>query len=307
MNISPDYLIERRRAKKSLAKWKIFALLLITLLIFAVVGKNKVDSNYLEVPPLSDYIARAMIEEIILEDHKRELRLEQIASDDKVKALIIYINSPGGSVVGSEKLYNSFRRVAAKKPVVVVMGSLATSGGYMAAVGADYIIAHNGTITGSIGVILQSAEITKLAETLGIKFTNFKSGTLKATPNFVEEVTPEVASAIMANIYDVYDYFISLVAKRRNLDIDYVEKIADGRLYSGRQALELKLVDAVGDETEAVKWLQEVKGVNKGLKIVDVKLRPKSRLLDMLLEDMETIFPSIIMNKIQGLGAIFYQ
>ncbi len=304
MTISPDYIIERRQNKSKLRFWKLATIImLIVLIAFSTKQINRKSSEYLL--NTNKYIASILIEDIIFEDAKRDKRLEKIIDDDQIKALIVNVNSPGGTVVGSEKIYNIFRKISAKKPVVVVMGTLAASGGYLISLGGDYIISHNGTITGSIGVIFQTLEVTDLAKTLGITFNNFKSSELKAAPNPTEKVTEEVRQAIMANIQDTYDYFIELVALRRNIPIEEVKKIADGRIYSGRQALQLKLVDAVGSEDDAIKWLQEIKKIDTKLKVEEFLIKPKPKFLDILMEDFDNIMSRFFKNKIQGLGAIF--
>jgi len=304
MNISPDYLIERKKNKSQLRNWKLIVTLLL-IIISILIGMNNSSFLPIEKSIGDDYIGSVLIEEIILEDAKRDRKLEKIIDNNHIKALIVHVNSPGGSVVGSEKIYNLFRKISAKKPIVVVMGTLAASGGYLISLGADYIITHNGTITGSIGVIFQTAEITELAEKLGIKFNNFKSGELKATPNPTEKVTEAVRDAIMSNIQDTYEYFVELVAIRRGFSIEETKKIADGRIYSGRQALKLKLVDAIGDQDDAIKWLQDVKKIDSKLKVKEIVLKPKPKLLEMLFDDMDNMLPSFFKNKFQGLGVIF--
>lgn len=305
MNLSPDYLIERKRNKKQLAKWKIFSLLLIIVLVIFVGGNYSSD---LSIPSASlpgvDHVGRIKINDIISDDLDRIKNLEKIADNKKVKALIVHINSPGGSVVGSEMLYNSISKLSKTIPVTVVMGSVAASGGYMAALAGDYIIAHNGTITGSIGVLMQSAEITELADAVGVKFTNFKSDELKANPSFTEKLTPEAYQATMDSIYEVYDYFIELVAARRNLDVEYVRKLADGRIYSGRQALDLKLIDAIGNEDTARNWLEKEKDISKDLAVHDIKLRPHEKFIDMLLEDFNSTISNLFSNSFRGLKSI---
>ncbi len=305
MNLSPDYLVERKRNKTQLAKWKIFSLLLIIALV-VFVGKNY--SSDLNIASTSlqgaEVVGRIKINDIISDDLERIKNIEKIADNKKIKALIVHINSPGGSVVGSEMLYNSISKLSKTMPIAVVMGSVAASGGYMAALGGDYIIAHNGTITGSIGVLMQSAEITELAEFVGVKFTNFKSDELKANPSFTEKLTPEAYQATMDSIYEVYDYFIELVAARRNLDIEYVKKLADGRIYSGRQALDLKLVDAIGNEDTARNWLEKEKEISKDIAIQDIKLRPHEKFIDMLLEDLNSTVSNIFSSSFKGLKSI---
>ncbi len=283
MAIAEEYLIERKQNKFKLRLWKILTISIFTVLLI-VIAKQYQQADEQVITSSSDYIASALIEDILFEDPKRDARLKKIIDDHQIKALILNVNSPGGTVVGSEKIYNILRKISAKKPVVIVMGSLATSGGYLISLGGDYIISHNGTITGSIGVIFQSLEVTDLAKTLGITFENFKSGVLKAAPNPTEKVTAEVRKAIMSNVHDTYEYFTELVALRRNISIDEVRKIADGRIYSGRQALKLKLVDAVGSEDEAIRWLQEVKQIDPALEVKEFRLKPKPRFLDIMME-----------------------
>ncbi|MCC8467972.1 MAG: signal peptide peptidase SppA [Rickettsia endosymbiont of Eriopis connexa] len=304
MSITPDYLIERRQIKSRLLIWKLAAIILIAI-VFLLVGKDFAPKEVLPINSNEDYIASVLIDEIILEDEKRDKKLKKIIDDSYIKALIVNVNSPGGTVVGSEKIYNILRKISEKKPVVIVMGTMAASGGYLISLGGDYIISHNGTITGSIGVILQTAEVTELAQKLGIKFNNFKSGELKAVPNPTEKLTTAVRVAIMENIEDTYNFFLELVSERRNLPIEEVKKLADGRVYSGRQALKLKLVDAIGSEDTALKWLQEVKKINANLLVKDYQLKPKPKLMDIILEDFDSIAPSFFKNSFNGIKAIF--
>ena len=302
MTITQDYIIERKQNKFRLRLWKMLTILMLIVLLVVVSKKFQEPTEHLSS---SDYIASVLIEDIIFEDTKRDERLKKIIDDGQIKALILNVNSPGGTVVGSEKIYNILRKISAKKPVVVVMGTLAASGGYLISLGGDYIVSHNGTITGSIGVIFQNLEVTDLAKTLGITFENFKSGELKAAPNPTEKVTEAVRGAIMSNVYDTYEYFIELVSLRRNMPIEEVRKIADGRIYSGRQALKLKLVDAVGSEDEAIKWLQEVRKIDPTLEVKEFRIKPKPKFLDMMMEDFGSVMPGFLTNKLQGLKVIF--
>lgn len=306
MNITPDYLIERKRTKLQLAKWKIVSLILV-IIIVGVYGKKLSGSDgfsSINANMKGDYIANIIFEEIIYDNLSRVKKIEKLAEDKNIKAVIVHINSPGGSVVGSEMLYNAFRKLAKTKPLVVVMDSVAASGGYLIALGSDYIIAHNGTITGSIGVIIQTAEVTELAEKLGIKFNNFKSNELKASPNPTEKLTPEAKQTMMDSVFDVYDYFTALIAERRSLDIDFVKKIADGRIYSAKSALQYKLIDEIGNEDSAIKWLEEVKEIPKNLKIVEIKLNPREKFIDMLFDDLNNSMKGLFSWQFSGFKSI---
>jgi len=306
MNITPDYLIERKLIKRQLTKWKIFSLGLIILALF-IVNNNLPFGKSIKKGTFSDrdYIASVSISEIIIDDLDRIKKLSEIEQNDRIKAVIVNVNSPGGSVVGSEMLYNSLVKISKVKPVVVIMGSLATSGGYLISLGGNYIIAHNGTITGSIGVIMQSTEFTELADMIGVKFNNFKSNVLKASPNPTEKVTPEVYQATMNSIDTVYYYFIELVATRRNLGIEYVKKIADGRIYSGQQAFDLKLVDAIGSSDTALQWLYNRREISKDLDVIDISLKYKDKLINILIEDFQNYVSSFFSLTFKGLKAIF--
>jgi protease-4 len=218
-------------------------------------------------------VARISIEGIITEDPARDRALARIAEDDHARALIVAINSPGGTVVGGENLYRVLRRVAEKKPVVAVMGTVAASGGYMTAIGADRIYARAGTLTGSIGVILQSADVTGLLKKLGVEPEVIKSSPLKAVPNPLEPLTEEGRAATRAVVMDMYEQFVAMVAERRKLELSAARNLADGRIFTGRQAVDRRLVDAIGGETEARDWLAKTHKVTKSLPVRQIHVR----------------------------------
>lgn len=301
--MTPEYLIERKKHKNEIKKWKIAAIFISALAIFLGIKSLGVIPS--GKAPSRDYIASILIDDILFEDPKRDSRLEKIIDDEEIKALIVHVNSPGGTLVGADKIYKNLRKIAEKKPVVTVMGTMATSGGYLVSLGGDYIISHIGTITGSIGVIFQTAEVTELAERMGIKFNNFKSGELKAVPNPTEKVSEAVREVVMSIIEDSYNYFIELVAIRRGFSIEETKKIADGRVYSGRQALQLRLVDAIGAEEDAVKWLQENKQIDAKLKVKEFKLKPEHKIIEMFFEVLGTALPTMLKGQFRSLMAIF--
>jgi protease-4 len=276
MSLETDSLIDRRRLKRRLSVWRIIAILAV--LAAVIIGLGKTASAPWQKP----HIARLAVTGLISEDRERDATLERIADDANVRALIVYINSPGGTVVGGETLFRDLRRIAEQKPVVAVMGTLATSGGYMTALGADYIFAGNGTITGSIGVILQSMDVTGLLAKLGVSAEAIKSAPLKAVPNPLEPLTEEGREATRVVVMDMYNLFVDMVTERRNLPRETVVKLADGRVYSGRQAVENKLIDAVGSEEDARDWLAEQRDIPRTTPVRDVKIdRPSEGLLGM--------------------------
>lgn len=295
MSLSADTLLDRIRMKGEIKKWRnltiIFAVLWAIGLMVRVFDLNNLKK---------EYIASVDIKGIISQSHGRDKKLEFLKDDERVQAVIVHINSPGGTMVGGEHLYNSLRKIAEKKPVVAVMGTVAASAGYMTAIAADKIFASEGTMTGSIGVMMQAAEVTELAEKMGINFITIKSSDLKGTPSFTEKMTPKAEKAVQDGIDDGYDYFTDLVAQRRSLSKEEVLKLADGRIYTGRQAVNNKLIDAIGKESDAIKWLEKEKNIEEGLKVKNVLIKDKDSMFDMLLNGslgfdnpyLSQIFPS---------------
>lgn len=298
MSLSTDALLDRLKLKSEINKWRTIAILVAVLLGFSVIGKSFSGSG-----GTKDYIARIEVDGIILEDTKRDEKLQAIRDNDNIKAVVVYINSPGGTIVGGEKIYNSLREIATVKPVVAVLGTLAASGGYMAAIGADKIFTSAGTITGSIGVLMQTVEITDLAQKLGVNFITFKSGELKGSPSPMEKLNPNVAKVMQDSIDDGYEYFIGLVKDRRPLTEAEVRGLSDGRIYTGRQAVKNKLVDAIGGEKEAVEWLVKDKKIPSSLKVQEVPLKDKENPLEQFYSSVmgrdnpyiARIFPSGLM------------
>lgn len=265
MSLDADQVFERRRLKKRLIFWRVLGIAAVVAAVIAAAGRFDLVGS-------KDHIARIMVAGIILDDQKRDQALKTVADNDKVKALIVKIDSPGGTYVGGEALYQTLRKVAEKKPVVALMGTTATSAGYMTALGGDHIVARASTLTGSIGVLLQTADVTGLMDKIGVEPITVKSAPLKAQPNPLERFTPEARKVTEELVADFYDMFVSLVSERRSLSKEEVKKLADGRAFSGRQALSHGLVDAIGAEPEARKWLSETHKIADTLPIEDVKI-----------------------------------
>ena len=265
MSYETDMIIDRRRLKRRLNFWRIFGVL-------AVIAALSVAFGRLDFGGDEKQIARLSVDGIIVNDRLREEKLNQISKDENIKALIFVINSPGGTFTGGESLYHSIRKVAEKKPVVALMGGTAASAAYMIAIAADHVIAGNGTITGSIGVILQTANFSELMDKVGIKSVIVKSGPMKAQPNPMEPFSEGARAVTVSVIKDFFDMFVEMVMDRRKMDKDTAYKLADGRIYSGRQAKANGLVDAIGREADAVKWLNEAHEIPTELPIVDVEI-----------------------------------
>jgi protease-4 len=276
MSFDPDAVIDRRRLKRKLRWWQAATLIAAAL---AIIGGLQAGDLLFK----RDTVARLRVAGLIVEDPRRDALLANIAKDPSVRALIVHLDSPGGTVVGGEDLYRALRAVSEKKPVVAVMGTVAASAAYMTAVAGDRVFAREGTITGSIGVLFQTADVTGLLDKLGIKSESLKSGPLKAVPSPTEPLTDEARAATQALVLDLFEFFIDLVTERRPLDRAQVLQLADGRVYTGRQAVANGLVDAIGGETAARDWLAEAKDIPRNIRVVTVKpKRERTGLSDAL-------------------------
>jgi protease-4 len=264
MSFDADAVIDRRRLKRKLRWWQAATLAAVALAIFTGLQASGLLFE-------RDKVARLRVSGLIVEDSRRDALLADIAEDSSVRALIVHVDSPGGTVVGGEDLYRALRVVGENKPVVAVMGTVAASAAYMTAVAADRVYAREGTITGSIGVLFQTADITGMLTKLGIKPESLKSGPLKAVPSPTEPLTEEARAATQALVLDLFEFFIDLVTERRPLDRAQVLRLADGRVYTGRQAVANGLVDAIGGETAARAWLAEAKDISHNVPTVTVK------------------------------------
>ena len=251
-----ELIVDRRRLKRSLTLWRVLAVLLAVAAIAALAWSQGGGS-------FENQIARVRIDGLITGDQRTLDLLKKVEDSDKVKAVLLRIDSPGGTTAGSEAVYDAVRKISAKKPVVAVMDTVAASGGYITALAADHIVARGNTITGSIGVIFSMPEFSKLLDTVGVKMEELRSGDLKAEPSPYKPMSEKARQASMELVNDGFAWFKGLVAERRGLPMTEVDVLSDGRVYTGRQALQVKLIDQIGDEGAAVDWLTAEKKVPK--------------------------------------------
>ena len=264
-----DSITSARRAQRALSFWRVTAILALAISFAAIyISGTRTGAS---IKSFSSHIARVRIDGLITGNESTLKLLSKIADSSKVKAVIIRIDSPGGTTVGSEALYEAIREIAKKKPVVAVMDSIAASGGYITALAADHVVARGNTITGSIGVLFQWAEIGDMLGKLGIKMQTIKSGDLKAEPNMFEPLKPEVRKVTEEMVRESFEWFIKLVMDRRKMDRNKALKLSDGRVFSGRQALKAGLIDELGSEKSALKWLQNKKKISKDIDIITWK------------------------------------
>ncbi len=263
MSLETDLLLDRRRLKRRLFAWRVAALVAAVIAVLVAIGGNG-------LPMRGGHLARLSVTGVITENRKLTEAVAALADDSSVPALIVFINSPGGSVAGGESLHDAIALVAAKKPVVAVMGGTAASAGYMVAVPAARVFAREATLTGSIGVLLETGEVSGLLGKIGVTAEAITSGPLKDQPSFVRPLSPEGRDVLHGLVMDMFDQFVGMVAAGRHMSADKVRQLADGRAYTGRQALALGLIDQIGGEPEARRWLEEQRQVPADLPIEDV-------------------------------------
>ncbi len=232
-----DHILNHISLKKSRRRWRWIAVAAIAALFIGIFASGNYET------PRGAHVARLEVSGLITGDESQLKLIRDMRDEADVKAMIVRIDSPGGTTVGSEALYDELKAFGAKKPIVAVMDSVAASGGYITALAADRIYARGNTITGSIGVIFSYPDVSQLLATVGVKMEEVKSGELKAEPSGTHPV-PEKARIVMQEmVNDGFVWFKGLVAERRKLDAATVDRLSDGRVYSGRQALKEKLID----------------------------------------------------------------
>jgi len=269
MTLDSDILIDRRRLKRRLTVWRILAILAIVAVVAAVFSKDDQSGSAFGIG--RPQIARVTVGGFIGDSRERHELLTKLGKDDNVKAVIVAVDSPGGSTSGGEALYQDLRELAAIKPVAAVFGTAATSAAYLGGIATDYIVARGNTITGSVGVIFQWAEVSDLLGKIGVKVEEIRSGPLKAKPSPFSPTDDEARRISQELVKEAQGWFVGLVVERRKPTDAVLEDIKTGRIYTGRQALKIGLVDAIGDETTAIKWFTDTRKVEAGLKVVDRK------------------------------------
>lgn len=249
--------------RRSRGRWRVFALVCVAAVILALFGRFALSGN-----AGGDVIARITIDGTISTNAARQKVFSRLIEDENVKAVIVAINSPGGTTAGGEELYESLRRLSAEKPTVSVISELGASAAYMTAIGTDHIFARRLSIVGSIGVLYQHVNAGKLLDTIGIDLDKVASGPLKAEPDFDEPLDGAPRASLAALVEDSFVWFVDIVAERRNIPRPAALALADGRIVTGRVALENQLIDALGGETEAIAWLESEKAIPEDLPVI---------------------------------------
>lgn len=283
----------------------IFLLILVGFVFFTLVyvlGSATEDRHSFA---LNNRVGVVKVEGVISDTHDIIEHLNQFDKDDSIKAIVLRIDSPGGGVAASQEIYAAVVDIKKKKKVVASMGSLAASGGYMIACAADKIVANPGTITGSISAIMHFANVEELLKKVGLKASVVKSGKYKDIGSPVREMTTEEKKLLQELVDDIYDQFLDMVAQNRNIPKENVRDIADGRVFTGRQAHKLGLVDYLGDIGYAVTLAGEMSGI-KGKPEVVYPKKKGSKFWDYVFREMFAAFDEHMRARIGQFNGIMY-
>jgi len=279
MSSDADLIVDRRRMRRKLTFWRVLAIVVVVL---GLAGIGVVVANRTGFAGAGAYIARVTIQGLIRDDQERVRQLERLAKSTTARAVIVHVDSPGGTTAGSEQLYDALIALKEKKPLVIVVDGLAASGAYITALAGDHIVARQTSLVGSIGVLFQYPNVADLLGKVGVKVESIKSSPLKAAPDPFEPTSPEARAAIESIIKDSYAWFRGLVQDRRHLSGEELQTVADGRVFTGHQAVGLKLVDELGDEKAAIAWLASAKKVDAKLPVRDYRLHDRFANLSFL-------------------------
>lgn len=268
MDTEPDIVLRATSLHRRLLLWRGGAVAFFVLACIVAVGRAPGGGWAAHRAP---HLVHLKVQGIIGSDeHENIEALNRARDDDSVKGLVLEVNSPGGAVTGGETLHDAVAAFARRKPVAVSMGSVAASAGYMVSVPASRIFANRSSLTGSIGVILESPDVSTLLDRVGVHVDQLVSGPMKGQPSVVKPLSPEGRDMLQGVVSDLYGFFVNVVAQDRHMPVARVRELADGRPYTGQQAVPLGLVDEIGSMDDARKWLEKKALVSDKAKMVDI-------------------------------------
>ncbi|MCF3935990.1 signal peptide peptidase SppA [Acuticoccus sp. M5D2P5] len=309
MSLDVDTLLDRRRLARRVSFWRG----LVILIVIAAIGAG----IYWTVDLRPTHIARIPVQGAIVSSRPLIKMIESMKENDRIAGVLISIDSPGGTSVGGERLYEALRALNAEKPVVAHINTIGASAAYMTALASDHIVAHRSSLTGSIGVLIQYGQINQLLKNWGIEVSKVDSGPLKAEPNPFQPAQPDAVAALQSVVDDTFAWFLSLVEERRAMPEAKARRLADGRIFTGHQALEEGLIDEIGGEDVAIAWLVSDRDIPADLPVKTYEPRDENdfslsthmadyvigRIFGALGMEMPTIRPTI---SVDGLWSIWH-
>lgn len=264
-----------------ITKWKLltfFSIFLVTLFIFK--NEIKIFSKY-----RSGYIAVLELDTVIVTDKHRSKVLHELMKDKNLKGIFLKINSPGGTITGSEILYHEIKKLAEKVPVYSLIYDLGASGAYMTAIASTKIFAHETSLTGSIGVLMQSLDVAELSKKVGARMKTYRSGKYKGQPDSFEQNSDEIEAYMQSAIIESHKFFEDLVRKERDISITDIKNIANGKIFTGAEAVSLKLIDGISIEDDVKESLLKETGKIE-FKDVSLKEEKKKSFVSQLIDDI---------------------
>ncbi|UOM33404.1 signal peptide peptidase SppA [Acuticoccus sp. I52.16.1] len=309
MTLEVDALLDRRRQARRIAFWRGLVFLLVAGAIGVAVT--------LWAKPGEPHIARLEINGAIVSDRPLMRLIEELRENENVSAIMLSIDSPGGTSVGGERLYEALRKASIDKPVVAHINTLGASAAYMTAMAADHIVAHRTSLTGSIGVLIQYGQIERLLDHIGVNVDKVASAPLKAEPSPFKSADPAAVAVLQGVVDDSYEWFLSLVVARRGIPEPEARRLADGRIYTGNQALAANLIDEIGGEEQAKDWLARERGIALSTPVRTYK--PKAErdfsltahmanlVVDRVFSSVGIKFPTIVpIGSVDGLMSLWH-
>lgn len=254
--------------------------LIFFALIFVVIAVLSLMMTFSRKVPLGDKVALVRVTGMIVDSTDVIEELKEYEKDNSIKAVILRVDSPGGAVAPSQEIYEEILKLKEKKKIVVSMGTVAASGGYYISAPADKIVANAGTLTGSIGVIMEIPNISGLMQKIGVETQVIKSGEHKDIASMFKSLKPEEKQILQNVLDDVHDQFIQAVSEGRKMEFEEIKKLADGRIFTGRMAKEAGLVDELGNLQDAIRLAGELTGIKGEPEVVQKK--EKFSALDLL-------------------------
>ncbi len=294
---TPDLLASQRRLRRRLVFARLGILVLLLAVVFGAVGRH----GGIHAP----HVAILTVDGLITDEPRRVEAVDAARRDPAIRAMILAVDSPGGSVAGGENLHDALARFARAKPLVAVMGGEAASAAYMISVPARRIFASDATLTGSIGVILESPDVSGLLDRIGVHVDQLVSGPLKGQPSITSPISPAGRVMLQGIVADLYGQFVRIVAEGRHMPQDKVRALADGRPYTGEQALPLGLIDQIGDREDARDWLAAHAGVPKSLPAHDLDWHTRAEGFGMFTGALlKTLLPQGVTTSLTLDGAV---
>ncbi len=274
---------ETKGYRRRLFFWRTISFITVAIIVYlSFENQEKSSSN--------GYIANYNISGLLISADEIIEDLEELKLNNEVNSIIISVDSPGGTTVSAEEIYLKLKEVSLVKPTAIVMRNIATSGAYLLSLGGDVIFSRENTITGSIGVLLQWARVDEALSKLGIEVNEVKSGKLKAEPDFFGEIDEEAQQVTKEIIDETFEWFIRIVKVERALNPSEIYTISDGRIFTGRQAIKLNLVDEIGDKNDAKIWLVENKEIDLNSPIIDYGKSKKPSFIELSLANIMDYF-----------------